>query len=90
MNYFIFPIQLFYNINLDDEIKNIYLIEEPRFFTDFRFHKLKLVYHRASMKKYYDYLKTKYKNKNIKYINYYDVDNFYKKIKDIIFIDPII
>jgi len=36
----------------DKKIDKIILIEEPRYFTDFRFHKLKLVYHRASMKAY--------------------------------------
>jgi deoxyribodipyrimidine photolyase-related protein len=52
----IFPHQLFYKVDhiLDDKI---YLIEEPRYFTDFKFHKLKLAYHRASMKKYYNFLK---------------------------------
>ena len=57
MHYLIFPNQLFYNIKNIDCI--ILLIEEPRYFTDFKFHKLKLAYHRATMKKYYDYLKKK-------------------------------
>ena len=34
----------------------VYLIEEPLFFTQFRFHKQKLVLHRASMKFYAEYL----------------------------------
>jgi deoxyribodipyrimidine photolyase-related protein len=43
-------------------ITKVILIEEPRYFTDFRFHKLKLVYHRASMKKYeYELNKSKIK-----------------------------
>ena len=58
MNFIIFPHQLFYNNDLK-QYHTIYLIEEPRYFTDFNFHKLKLAYHRASMKKYYDYLKKK-------------------------------
>ena len=63
MNFIIFPHQLFYNNDKKlKEYETIYLIEEPRYFTDFNFHKLKLAYHRASMKKYYDYLKKK-KNK---------------------------
>ncbi len=64
MNFIIFPHQLFYNN--DKKLKayeTIYLIEEPRYFTDFNFHKLKLAYHRASMKKYYDYLKKKSRSK---------------------------
>ena len=50
MNIFLlFPIHLFSSIeNLKN--KKIYLIEEPRYFTDFSFHKLKLIYHRSSMK----------------------------------------
>jgi deoxyribodipyrimidine photolyase-related protein len=70
----IFPTQLFYDLaHINTWIKNqptnktIYLIEEPRYFTDFKFHKLKLAYHRASMKKYWDTIKTKF---NVKYIEY--------------------
>ena len=55
MNLIILPNQLFpiklITSKLED-ITHIYLIEEPRYFTDFKFHKLKLMYHRASMKKY--------------------------------------
>lgn len=79
MNFFIFPTQLYYNTKHIDKTHNIYLIEEPRYFTDFRFHKLKLVYHRATMKKYYDYLKKK--KYNIKYIEFNKVNLFYKGIK---------
>lgn len=56
MSQLIFPTQLFYNTSHLDKSIQIYLIEEPRYFTDFSFHKLKLAYHRASMKKYYDML----------------------------------
>ena len=60
MSLLIFPNQLFplKMINLIDSLKfnKIFIIEEPRYFSDFKFHKLKLVYHRASMKKYYDEL----------------------------------
>lgn len=76
----IFPNQLFYNLKHLDINEIIYLIEEPRYFTDYNFHKLKLAYHRATMKKYYDYLKSK--EYNIKYINFSQVSNsFYKNIK---------
>jgi deoxyribodipyrimidine photolyase-related protein len=84
MNLIIFPHQL-YDIKFNKDY-NIYLIEEPRFFTDFKFHKLKLVYHRTTMKKYYDKLKKKYK---IKYVNFNQVtDTFYKELNDIIIYDP--
>jgi len=54
MSLLILPTQLFpYKmLNEIDEITDIYIIEEPRYFTDYRFHKLKLMYHRATMKKY--------------------------------------
>jgi deoxyribodipyrimidine photolyase-related protein len=86
--FLIFPIHLFSNIN---ELKNkkIYLIEEPRFFIDFKYHKLKLAYHRASMKSYYNYLIS---NKlDVEYINFKDVTNkFYKDLvkKNISMYDP--
>jgi deoxyribodipyrimidine photolyase-related protein len=75
--FLIYPIHLFSKITFLKN-KKLYLIEEPRFFTDFKYHKLKLAYHRATMKSYYDYLK-KY-NLDITYIEYKDVDTFYKTI----------
>ena len=80
MTFFIFPHQLFYNLNHLNKNDKIYLIEEPRYFTDFNFHKLKLAYHRASMKKYYDFLKKK--KYNITYINFDKVNDFYKSVKN--------
>lgn len=76
----IFPTQLFYNTKHLDHTNTIYLIEEPRYFTDFKFHKLKLAYHRASMKKYYDKLvKANFK---VKYIECDKVTtNWYKSLK---------
>ncbi len=89
MVFLIFPTQLFSDIkhltnwtNQDlNKNKTIYLIEEPRYFNDFNFHKLKLAYHRASMKKYFDYLKKK--KLNVKYINFEQVTKvFYLSLKD--------
>ena len=80
--FLIFPHQLFYDTSHLDINEKIYIIEEPRFFTDFKFHKLKLAYHRASMKKYYDYLKKK--KFTVKYINYDKVNSdFYNKLSNI-------
>ena len=82
MIFLIFPHQLFYNIDHLNKTDKIYLIEEPRFFTDFNFHKLKLAYHRASMKKYYDYLKKK--KYNVTYIKFNKVTNtFYKSLNNV-------
>ncbi len=52
----IFPHQLFKVHPAIAENREIYLIEEPLFFTQYRFHKQKIVLHRASMKAYCDYL----------------------------------
>ena len=63
-------------------LKDIYILEEPVYFGDrdvkLNFNKLKLIYHRASMKYYYDYLtdnktisrNTFINNAKITYINY--------------------
>ena len=56
------PTQLFpINLLSLKNITLIYLIEEPRYFLDYNFHKLKLMYHRATMKKYLDKLSKKVK-----------------------------
>jgi deoxyribodipyrimidine photolyase-related protein len=76
--FLIFPIHLFSNI-IKLKNKSVYLIEEPRYFTDFKYHKLKLAYHRSTMKSYQDYLIEN--NINVKYIDFIDVnDKFYKSI----------
>jgi deoxyribodipyrimidine photolyase-related protein len=73
----IFPTHLYSNIkNLYN--KTVYLIEDHRYFTDFKYHKLKLAYHRATMKSYYDYLL--FEKINVKYIDFSDVENAYKEL----------
>ena len=52
----IFPHQLFNNAALLDKNKMHYLVEEHLLFTQYLFHKEKLVLHRASMKSYEKYL----------------------------------
>jgi len=52
----IFPHQLFKKSALLDKNKRHYLVEEHLFFTQYPFHKEKLVLHRASMKAYELYL----------------------------------
>ena len=82
----LFPLKM---LNLE-HIDLIYLIEEPRYFTDFNFHKLKIMYHRASMKKYADMLK-KHKIKYI-YKDYDEINkSFYSSInKDTtVYLNPI-
>ena len=78
--FLIFPTQLFSDIN-NLKNKEIYLIEEPRYFTDYKYHKLKLAYHRATMKNYEKYLINK--KINVKYFNFDKVkNNFYKNISN--------
>jgi len=87
INYLIFPIQLFYNLDHLDKSYKIYLLEEPRYFIDFKYHKLKLAYHRATMRKYYNFLKKE--NYNVKYIEYKNITkDFYNNLKNVIFMDP--
>lgn len=52
----VFPHQLFEKHPALSNDKVLYLIEENLFFTQYKFHKQKLVFHRASMKFYQDYL----------------------------------
>jgi deoxyribodipyrimidine photolyase-related protein len=57
--FLIFPHQLFKDISILKSADEIYLIEESLFFNQYKFHKTKLVLHRASMKYYEDYLQSK-------------------------------
>ena len=45
MVFLIFPNQLYSELDHLDKDEQIYLIEEPRYFTDFNYHKMKLVYY---------------------------------------------
>jgi deoxyribodipyrimidine photolyase-related protein len=74
--FLIFPVHLFKNINKLIN-KNVFLIEEPRYFKDYKYHKLKLAYHRATMKSYLEYLIKN--NIKVEYVDFYNVNkNFYK------------
>ena len=55
----VFPHQLFDSSILTSTCKNIYLIEESLYFKQFKFHKQKIAFHRASMKFYESYLVSK-------------------------------
>lgn len=77
--FILFPTQLFRNFSLLKN-KQVYIVEEPYYFTRLKFHKLKIAFHRATMKKYFDDLISK--NINVKYIPFYKVKDFYKKHKN--------
>ena len=55
----IFPHQLFEDIELLTNGSEVYLIEEDLFFRQYKFHKQKIAFHRASMKAYQKYLEDK-------------------------------
>jgi deoxyribodipyrimidine photolyase-related protein len=57
--YIILPNQLFKKHPCLDRKADIFLVEEPRYFSDFKFHKQKLIFHRASMRMYKEYLEEK-------------------------------
>lgn len=57
--FLVYPHQLFQDIDLILGYDMVFLVEEPLFFSEFRFHKQKLVLHRASMKAYEEYLQKK-------------------------------
>lgn len=55
----LFPDQLFEEDLLPEKNATVYLVEEVLFFVQYKFHKQKLVFHRASMKHYAHYLQQK-------------------------------
>ena len=54
----IFPNQLFKDSPLFSKKEPVYVVEEYLFFKQYPFHKQKIAFHRASMKKYGEYLKS--------------------------------
>lgn len=69
MTVLVLPNSLFEDNELLKEHKDVIIYEHPVFFTDWSYHKIKLVLHRATMKYYMDFIKKKYKSK-VTYINY--------------------
>ncbi len=53
----VFPHQLLASHPALDSKTEVFVCEEKRYFTDFRFHKKKLVFHKASILAYIDYLR---------------------------------
>ena len=98
----LFPTQLFeckymekiFKYNEDDIIikrKHIILWENEYFFTEFPYHKMKLLFHRASMKNYYDLIDNKYEKYYIDYNKSELLEKYIheKKIEQIRFFNPI-
>lgn len=75
----IFPNNLFENNTLIDKNSKVFIYEHPVYFEKYKYHKLKLILHRASMKKYEDYINKKY-NCRVKYLEYdYDIKIIFEK-----------
>ena len=85
-SFLLFPTQLFRNIELLKN-KTVYIIEDPRFFTDFGYHKLKLVLHRATMKFYFDYLKKNHID--VHYVNFNESIKTKIKGTDVTMYEPV-
>ena len=63
----IFPHQLFQESPLFERNAPVIIIEEYLFFKQYKFHKQKIAFHRASMKRYADFLQ-KEKNLEVRYV----------------------
>ena len=74
----IFPNQLFEKSPLIKKVSKVFLIEEHLFFNHFNFHKQKLIFLRASMKCYYDYLVAQ--NIDVHYIEATNEDSDIRKL----------
>lgn len=72
----IFPHQLFLNNPILQNNNEVYLIEEFLFFKQYKFHKQKIAFHRASMKAYQNYLQSL----NLK-VNYIESSNILSDIR---------
>lgn len=72
--FLIFPNQLFKTLPEEILGKEVIIIEEPLFFNLYPFHKQKIAFHRASMRFYESYLKSK--RISVSYIDYNQADSF--------------
>ena len=76
----IFPHQLFQNNPCLDKHRRVFLVEDDLFFSYQKFHKMKLVLHRASMKFYADFLV--HQGYRVTYIDHRDygaLETFFKR-----------
>ena len=80
----IFPHQLFLESPVVEKRGEVYLIEEYLFFKQYKFHKQKIAFHRASMKAYQTYLENK--GMTVHYVEsgevLSDIRKFGQEIKD--------
>lgn len=74
----VFPHQLFEKHPLIDKDTIVYLIEDTRFFSDFTFHKQKLILHRATMKMYEAHLEKQCHR--VHYVNYTQAEDVWSTL----------
>jgi deoxyribodipyrimidine photolyase-related protein len=78
----ILPNQLFEDNKMINQKTQVYLYEHPVNFTLYKYHKLKLILHRSSMKSYQDYLEKTYRC-HVTYIEFHqDLNKIVKKYKN--------
>ncbi|MGL4631623.1 MAG: cryptochrome/photolyase family protein [Leadbetterella sp.] len=91
----IFPHQLFEDVSHIHLESPVYLIEEELFFTHYKFHKQKILFHRSSMKQYAAYLESK--GFSVQYIeattHVHSIDNLIKElakkgVENLRYVDP--
>jgi deoxyribodipyrimidine photolyase-related protein len=76
----IFPHQLFKDNPCIAKGRRIFIVEDPLFFTELPFHKMKLMLHHASMKYYSDYLRNLgYRVIYLELRAYVDMETFFRK-----------
>jgi deoxyribodipyrimidine photolyase-related protein len=89
--FIVFPVHLFETLHPDMRKQDrIVVLEEPVYFYDkqvrpFKFHKMKLSFHRATMRAYFEKLKKRFNRSNdpsVSYVAYEDADKFYKQLKE--------
>lgn len=75
----ILPNQLFEQNKSIGKTSKVYLYEHPFYFTTYKYHKLKLILHRSSMKYYEDYVARKY-HCDVKYLEFNDdIEKIFKQ-----------
>lgn len=87
--FIIWPNTLFEDIRIPNHTRVIYIVEHPVFFTEYQYHKMKLVLHRASMKFYQNWLESEFPHMRVKYIDFQKYASFSTKFKNqFMFYDP--
>lgn len=73
-NIVIYPHQLFKDNKIITKDSNIYIIEHPHFFYKYKFNVNRIIYHRATMKYYYDYINNTFDFNKLIYVNSTEYD----------------